>query len=210
MKELKCLKYYTGGGFGDHRDIRNTAIELTMSRGEIYCLCSAVIGNKSIVKTFTNKEYPILNDVVGLLNKVDFENIGIDIDRAMTLDIPSIRIEYSYENYDELKVLETPNNKGLLSLLNDFLNNYLLKDNELQAIFKAIIDSNNDSDYMGLKYIVKNDKIFDINKEYDLYTLSVSQFRPVENNKTINSDNKVSVDDLIGEIDKRLEDIDKM
>ena len=210
MKELKCLKYYTGGGFGDDRDIRNTAIELTMSRGEIYCLCSAVIGNKSIVKTFTNREYPILNDVVSLLNKVDFEKIGIDIDRAMTLDIPSIRIEYSYDSYDDLKVLETPNNKGLLSLLNDFLNNCLLKDNELQAIFKAIIDSNNDCDYMGLKYIVKNDKTFDINKEYDLNTLSVSQFRPVENNKTINSDNKVSVDDLIGEIDKKLEDIDKM
>lgn len=91
------------------------------------------------MKTFTNREYPILIDVVGLLNKVDFEKIGIDIDRAITLYIPSIRFEYSYESYDELKVLETPNNKGLLSLLNDFLNNYLLKDNELQAIFKTII-----------------------------------------------------------------------
>jgi len=210
MKELKCLKYYTGGGFGDDRDLKHTSIELTMSRDEVYCLCSVVIGNKTITKTFTNKLFPILNDVVNLLNKVDFEKIGVDFDRSMMLDIPSIRIEYSYDSYDDLKVLETPNNKGLLSLLNDFLNNCLLRDNELQAIFKTIIETNNDSDYMSLKYIIKNDKTFDINKEYDLDTLTQSQFRPTENNSDVKTQNNISIDNLIGKIDERLDEIDKM
>ena len=84
-------------------------------------------------------------------------------------DIALNEIEYAYDNCDELKVLKNPANTEILALFNDFLYNYLLKDNELQTIFKAIVAHYGSCNpCIGLKYIIENNKVFDINKKYEL------------------------------------------
>lgn len=213
MRELKFLRYATGGGFVDEKDVRGICLELSMSKYGISCLCNINIGDKSIIKCFESVKHPILYNISVLLNKVNFDEIGTDIDRARREDVPSLNLEYNYENDEQPKTIKDPNCKGLLAMLNDFLNGYLLKDEELQAIFKAIINCDPNYDYMNLKHIVNNQNTFDINKEYEIDKINtIKPDMSIFNNTSVTneSNNKeVTMDDLIAKIDEKIAEIEE-
>lgn len=214
MRELKFLRYAVGGGFVDEKDVRGICLELSMSKYGISCLCNINIGDKSIIKSFESTNYPILNNISVLLNKVNFDEIGTDIDRARWEDMPSLNLEYNYENDGQPKTIKDPNCKGLLVMLNDFFNYYLLKDEELQAIFKAIINCDLNHDYMNLKYIINNQNTFNINKDYEIDKINtIKPDMSIFNNTSVTnkSDNKeVTMDDLIAKIDEKIAEIEEI
>lgn len=213
MKELCSLRYGNGGGLVDERDFKSVYIEFYMTKYEKSCLCNIRIGNKNISKEFTDKNYPILNNVCDLLNKVNYDEIEQDFEKSLWLDAPSSNLQYKYSFDEEYKEIANPNCKGLLSLLNDFIDDYLLKDNELQAIFKSIIECNDTTcDYTILKSVLKNENTFDINKDYEVDKINNVKPREInfENKQTTNKtiDNNVTIDDLIAKTDEKIAEID--
>ena len=210
MKKLKSLKFHTSGGLCNERDLHGAALEFTISNNIIYCNVSLVIGNLFITKIFKNDEHKILNNVIDLLNTCNFDKLNTDYNRMALMDISDNIIEYSYEDYENLIKIKNPNSRDLLKLLNDFIMNYLLKDSELISIFSAIINSNTDIDYTSLKYITKNDNIFDINKDYDLNKLEEFIVDGPVNSGENHSDSKSNIDELIRDIDIKINDIDNL
>jgi len=213
MRELKFLRYATSGGFCDEKDVRGICLELFMSKYRISCLCNINIGDKSIIKCFESDKHPILNDISLLLNKINFDEIRTDIDRARWLDLPSLNLDYNYEDDGQPKTIKDPNCKGLLAMLSDFLNNYLLKDVELQEIFKAIVNCEPNYDYVSLKHIIKNQNTFDINKDYEVDKINtikpdVSSFNnTLVTNESYNEE--FTVDNLVAKIDEKLAEIEE-
>ena len=209
MKKLKCLKYHTSGGLCNRKDLHGSSLEFTITQYDVYCNLSLIIGDMIITKVFKNKEHKILNDIVNLLNTCNFDKLNSDYNRMTLMDLPDNVIEYSYDDYEELTKILNPNSKDLIQLLNDFMKNYLLKDSELLAIFNSIINNNKDVDYLSLRHIIKNDNVFDINKNYTLNELTENIINVPIQQKQYNSMKNVSIDDLISKIDKEIENIDK-
>ena len=90
----------------------------------------------------------------------------------------------------------------------------MLKDNELQAIFKSIIECNDTTcDYTILKSVLKNENTFDINKDYEVDKINTvkSDMNIFDNTSVTNkSDNKeVTMDDLIAKIDEKIAEIEE-
>ncbi len=209
MKKLKCLKYHTSGGLCNEKDLHGSSLEFTITEDNVYCNLSLIIGDIIITKVFKNNEHRILNDMVSLLDTCDFEKLNTDYNRMTLMDLPDNIFEYSYDDYEELNEIKNPNSKDLIQLLNDFMKNYLLKDSELLAIFNSIINNNKDVDYLSLRHIIKNDKVFDIDKKYNLNELTENIINVPIQQKQYNSMKNVSIDDLISKIDKEIENIDK-
>ena len=205
-KNLKFVKFISSGGYVPSNDLSNIDLELYISQFEITCTCSLVVGAISVSKTYINKNYSKINAFVDMLKKVDFEKLTSDSKWMMIEDASYCTIEYQYTDNEKVKV-DYPNNKGLVKLISDFIDNYLLKDEEFRVILKSVADEN-DGDCVGLKKIIDNNLSFDENYDYNLEEFSNNTI----DTTTINSDKKtqqVDVNTLIKNIDERIKNLEQ-
>ena len=158
-KQLTSLKYYNGGGYSPMADLSAVNFELDIRPYFASCTCDLRIGNINVSKEFFSKDFPKINVLVEMLKKVDFDKLSEDARWKSFVDVSIGVIEYQY-NEGDIREVKFPNNEGLLKLLSDFIDYYLLKVEECSSVLKSIVN-NNEGSYRGLRSLIEDNQVFD-------------------------------------------------
>lgn len=222
-KKLKYFKYNSGGGLIDERDFKRVNLEMTYDKySGINCCISIGIGDITIEKKFndnsqsiTNKyfdmveNHPILSKFYDMINTFDFDKLEANFNWMTSHDVEIDDIYYQFEDSD-IKHVQYPNNNGLLQLINDFIYGYLLEDDKIKAMVKALYEKD-EFNLHNLKKIANQTRSFDENKKYDLDTFLKDDIKIDSTKKEdIPDEDKDKLFDLyLNKINKKLEEIKK-
>lgn len=155
-KLVSFLHYYTSGGIQNEKDYQGMHLYLRAKyilEVDVTCTLSISIGSISFQKEFSLRQYPFLKERIDELNQLDLSTLKSYSNTKGTSDLSTNHLEYAYENEDEVYLIDDFEHSKLLPWLNA-LQEKLLKDDQVQTLIQAIINSDQSFNFPKAKELI--------------------------------------------------------